>query len=290
MRQGQPSATTWCAAARRGPGGGRASTPSSSAAARSGSPAPGARRAAGCAFGCSSASGPGAGASRVAAGMLAPVGEANWGEEALLRLALASPRAGPRSRPSSPPTRALEVGYEACGALHVALDRDEADELRRRFELMAALDLGVEWLRPSDAARPRAGAGARPAPPASTRRGEAAVDPRRSSRRWPPALQAPAARCARGRRGGHRAAASTAAPAPGRDRRRTAGASCAGTWSWPPGAWSGARALAAAARAPAGAPVKGQILTLRGTRRPSPCERIVAVGARLPRARAPTGG
>src|SRR5204862_202813 len=33
-------------------------------------------------------------------------------------------------------------------ALHVALDRDEAGELRRRFELMDSLDLGVEWLRP----------------------------------------------------------------------------------------------------------------------------------------------
>src|SRR5207247_4872157 len=33
---------------------------------------------------------PGGGASGVAAGMLAPVGEATWGEEGLLRLALAS--------------------------------------------------------------------------------------------------------------------------------------------------------------------------------------------------------
>src|SRR5438093_7266131 len=38
---------------------------------------------------------PGAGASGVAAGMLAPVGEATWGEEALLGMALASARAWP---------------------------------------------------------------------------------------------------------------------------------------------------------------------------------------------------
>ena len=38
---------------------------------------------------------PGSGASRVAAGMLAPVGEASWGEQALLELNLASARAYP---------------------------------------------------------------------------------------------------------------------------------------------------------------------------------------------------
>ena len=39
---------------------------------------------------------PGAGASNVAAGMLAPVGEATWGEERLLELALESHRLWPR--------------------------------------------------------------------------------------------------------------------------------------------------------------------------------------------------
>src|SRR5213079_2685158 len=32
----------------------------------------------------------------------------------------------------------------------VALDRDESEELRRRFDLMSSLDLGVEWLRPRE--------------------------------------------------------------------------------------------------------------------------------------------
>ena len=91
---------------------------------------------------------PGAGASHVAAGMLAPVGEANWGEEALMRLGLASARAWPGFAAELAADSELEVGYEPCGALHVALDRDEAEELRRRFELMDSLDLGVEWLRP----------------------------------------------------------------------------------------------------------------------------------------------
>ena len=91
---------------------------------------------------------PGAGASHVAAGMLAPVGEASWGEEALMRLGLASARAWPGFAAELAADSELEVGYEPCGALHVALDRDETEELRRRFELMDSLDLGVEWLRP----------------------------------------------------------------------------------------------------------------------------------------------
>ena len=42
-----------------------------------------------------------------------------------------------------------DVGYLELGALHVALDRDEAAELRRRFELMRAHGLDAEWLAPS---------------------------------------------------------------------------------------------------------------------------------------------
>jgi glycine/D-amino acid oxidase-like deaminating enzyme len=103
---------------------------------------------------------PGAGASHVAAGMLAPVGEASWGEEALMRLGLASATAWPGFAAELATDSDLEVGYEACGALHVALDRDEAEELRRRFELMDSLDLGVEWAAPTRLQ----GSGARPRP------------------------------------------------------------------------------------------------------------------------------
>ena len=56
---------------------------------------------------------PGAGASHVAAGMLAPVGEANWGEEALMRLGLASARAWPGFAAELAADSGLEVGYEA---------------------------------------------------------------------------------------------------------------------------------------------------------------------------------
>ncbi len=69
---------------------------------------------------------PGAGASGVAAGMLAPVGEANWGEATLMRMAIASAGAWPGFASELASDSGLEVGYEGCGALHVALDRDRS--------------------------------------------------------------------------------------------------------------------------------------------------------------------
>jgi glycine oxidase len=92
---------------------------------------------------------PGSGASRVAAGMLAPVGEASWGEESLLELNLASARAYPEFARELEQATGRDVGYRRCGALHVALDRDEAEELRRRHELQRSLGLQAEWMRPA---------------------------------------------------------------------------------------------------------------------------------------------
>lgn len=92
---------------------------------------------------------PGSGASRVAAGMLAPVGEASWGEESLLELNLASARAYPEFARELERASGHRVGYRRCGALHVALDRDESEELRRRYELQRSLGLEAEWVRPA---------------------------------------------------------------------------------------------------------------------------------------------
>jgi glycine oxidase len=77
---------------------------------------------------------PGSKASHVAAGMLTPVSELSYGEEALLRLGLAS-----RDRYSSFVAELEEVsgrdtGYRDDGTLQVALDRDDLaviDDLRR---------------------------------------------------------------------------------------------------------------------------------------------------------------
>jgi glycine oxidase len=93
---------------------------------------------------------PGAGASRVAAGMLAPVGEASWGEEALLQLNLDSARAYPQFAAELEEASGRPVGYRRSGALHVALDVDEAEELRRHHELQRSLGLAAEWLRPAE--------------------------------------------------------------------------------------------------------------------------------------------
>ena len=92
---------------------------------------------------------PGAGASGVAAGMLAPVGEATWGEERLLEAALASHASWPEFAAEVTDASGMDPGYLEAGALHVALDRDEAAELRRRHELMASLGLEAEWLEPA---------------------------------------------------------------------------------------------------------------------------------------------
>src|ERR687897_14675 len=85
----------------------------------------------------------------VGAGMLAPVGEASWGEGALLALSLASARAYPSFAAELERTSGRDVAYRRCGALHVALDRDEAEELRRRHELQRSLGLEAEWMRPA---------------------------------------------------------------------------------------------------------------------------------------------
>ncbi len=42
----------------------------------------------------------------------------------------------------------MSTGYARHGALHIALDRDEAAELRRVHELQRSLRLAAEWLPP----------------------------------------------------------------------------------------------------------------------------------------------
>ena len=89
-------------------------------------------------------------ATGVAAGMLAPVGEASWGEEALLDLGLSSLEMWEAFASELESDSGRAAGYRRCGALHVALDRDEAGELRRRLELHERLGLGSKWMLPGD--------------------------------------------------------------------------------------------------------------------------------------------
>lgn len=91
---------------------------------------------------------PGGGATRVAAGMLAPVGELTFGEPELLELTLTAARLYPEFVADLEAATGESSGYERLGALHVALDRDEAAQLRRVHELQRSLDLEAEWLPP----------------------------------------------------------------------------------------------------------------------------------------------
>ncbi len=112
------------------------------------------------------------GAWRYAAGMLAPVTELEFGEQTLLDLGL-------RALDGFPALCAeLGVDLRLTGALVVARDGDEAEELEQLHEYRQRLGLAVERLRPSAARR------AEPALAPTVRLaldvpGDGAVDPRK---------------------------------------------------------------------------------------------------------------
>jgi glycine oxidase len=212
---------------------------------------------------------PGAGASNVAAGMLAPVGEATWGEEAILELALASHRLWPDFATELAAASGADPGYLTPGSLHVALDPDEAAELRRRFELMREHGLEAQWLTPSDCRGLEPGLASTIAGGISAPH-EAAADPRAVI----PALVA----ALHGAGGRIETAAATGAILDGgrfagirldegRELRARHVVLAAGSWS-------AADWLPPEAR-PAVRPVKGQILTLAGPAGEPVCEHLV---------------
>lgn len=91
---------------------------------------------------------PGCGATGVAAGMLAPVGELDFGEPTLLEINLASRGLYPEFVGGLESATGFDTGFRETGALHVALDRDEAGELRRIMDLQRAEGLDSKWLGP----------------------------------------------------------------------------------------------------------------------------------------------
>jgi len=215
---------------------------------------------------------PPAGATRVAAGMLAPVGELAFGEPELLQMTLAAAEAYPAFVEELEAASGMGSGYERCGALHVALDRDEAAELRRVHELQRSLGLGAEWLPPRRCRELEPGLtpsfnGGVHAPE------EAAIDPRRMAAALLAALEAEGVEVRSGvdvgeaildgeRLSGVRVASGEEIRA---DSVILAAGAWAGTVSW----------LPESARPPV-RPVKGQIVELRAVDGEAPCERIVA--------------
>jgi glycine oxidase len=84
---------------------------------------------------------PGRGASWAAAGLLAPVTEVHYGEEALLELTLASARKYPEFVAELADASGIDPGYRQCGTLIVARDSDDNAELERIFSFQSELGL-----------------------------------------------------------------------------------------------------------------------------------------------------
>jgi glycine oxidase len=92
---------------------------------------------------------PGAAASSVAAGMLAPITEADFGELGPLRVNLAGRERWGAFAAELEELTGMPTGYRESGALVVAADADDAGELRRLHEFQRELGLDAEWLTPS---------------------------------------------------------------------------------------------------------------------------------------------
>jgi glycine oxidase len=215
---------------------------------------------------------PPAGATRVAAGMLAPVGELTFGEPELLELTLESARLYPEFVAELEGASGVATGYARDGALHVALDRDEAAQLRRVHDLQHSLGLEAEWLGPRPCRELEPGLtpsfhGGVHAP------GEAAIDPRALARALAAALVAAGGELRTGSEvvdgifGGDRLVGVRTGD--GEELR-------AGAVVLANGAWSGATEWLPEHARPAVRPVKGEVVELRGRDGAgAPCRRIV---------------
>jgi glycine oxidase len=225
---------------------------------------------------------PGRGATRVAAGMLAPVGELSFGEPELLELTLAAARLYPGFVAELEAASGIATGYEQLGALHVALDRDEAAQLRRVHDLQRSLELEAEWLPPrrcrelEPGLTPSFHGGVLVA-------GEAAVDPRALSRALEAAFVAAGGEVREGTEvidgifDGERLAGVRVRPADGLDGGDdTASEYLAETVVLAGGAWSGAAEWLPEQARPRVRPVKGQVLELRRRDDEPPARHILA--------------
>ncbi len=79
-------------------------------------------------------------ASRTAAGMLAPLGELQYGEQALLELGLAAVRRYPDDVAELTEVTGVDVGYRPCGAISVGLDNDDNRALGELFDYASTIE------------------------------------------------------------------------------------------------------------------------------------------------------
>lgn len=121
---------------------------------------------------------PGGGATFAAAGMLAPVTEAEFGERDLLPINLAAAGAWPGFAAEVEERSGRGVGLTRCGVLTVAYDTDDARQLARLGDLQRAWGLAVAELSVGEARRKEPLLGPRIAA-ASWVAGDHQVDPRR---------------------------------------------------------------------------------------------------------------
>jgi glycine oxidase len=95
----------------------------------------------------------GAGASWAAAGMLAPQVEAEPSEEPLLALTQESRGLWADFAAEVEAASGISVGYRREGTLVVALDRDDVENLRHRYDYQTSLGLDLEWITGAEARR-----------------------------------------------------------------------------------------------------------------------------------------
>jgi glycine oxidase len=94
---------------------------------------------------------PGGATTHVAAGMLAPVSEAAFGERALTALSLAAAERWPAWAAEVAAASGLDPGLRESGTLLVARDRDQAEALERELAFRHECGLPAERLLPSAA-------------------------------------------------------------------------------------------------------------------------------------------
>jgi glycine oxidase len=213
---------------------------------------------------------PGRGASWAAAGMLAPVTEVHYGEQALLRLNLAAADRWPAFAAELEEAAGAPIGYRRCGTLTVARDVDDNAALEDLYRFQLRCGLQVERLRSRDCRRlePGLAPGVRGGVLAP---GDHQVD----NRAMADALQAA------GERAGVRLLLGRAAELLV-DGERVTGVTLAGGASLPAGTvvlaagcWSRDLGGLAAELLPPVRPVKGQLLHLRGPAADPLCRRNV---------------